>query len=216
MNDVALVPISWIRTVALAFALAIVGVFFLGRYTAPTPKPMPAKVQARLVEHKVQTVIDSQRVKQLEGEVDRLEKKVDRQTVRAARADSDAVDQWRIADSLKQIAIREPTKWEEVANAALRSAAAALEASQRKDSIIAVRDTQLVRKDEIISTTKARADRADARIAELVPLASGDDGCRILWVFGCPSRKETAVIAAVATTGAILVGKKIKIRLPIG
>lgn len=37
MSDLALVPISWIRTAAAAAALAIAGVFFLGRCSAPSP-----------------------------------------------------------------------------------------------------------------------------------------------------------------------------------
>lgn len=37
MTDVALVPISWVRAIAFAGALAIAGVFFLGRCSAPSP-----------------------------------------------------------------------------------------------------------------------------------------------------------------------------------
>jgi hypothetical protein len=213
MNDVALVPVSWIRTIAFAAALAIAGVFFLGRCTAPAARPLPARVAARIVEHQVRTVIDSARVQQLEATIARL-----RDT--ASRVAEAGLAAHRRADELQAAAIAAMT----LADSARLWRMTALERQREADSawrVVALRDAEIMQTDSILDVETARADRADALLAEVVPLATGDDGCRILWVFGCPSRKAVAIGSAIAGAGAVYVGRKIvrgeiRIRLPIG
>lgn len=224
MSDVALIPIVWIRTVAFAAALIIVGVFCLGRCSKPTPPGLPTKVQAHLVEHEIRTIIDSQRVQALEATVAQLqakahdEKEMREGTQAFAQRERDRGDSLEAAARIATTAADSAEAWHRAHDARKREADSLRVAGHLADSIITQQSGQLVAKDAIISVEKARAARADSSIAELLPLAmrAGDE-CKILWVLNCPSRKVVAATAAAVTAGGIYVAKKgIRIRLPIG
>lgn len=205
--------------VSITTTALIVGIG-IGWSVAPSPKPMPAKVQARLVEHRVLTVIDSQRVKRLETENARLAGQVSAQIAVTKQTENFAVKERKRGDTLQAVAIAAQTAadsalaWQAAHDSRKLEADSLRVAGQRHDSTIALQDMQLVKKDSIISTQTARAQRADARIAELEPLATGDDGCRIAKFFKCPTRKQVAIVAVV-TGGALgyAVAKKKEINL---
>lgn len=220
MSDIALVPISWIRTVAFAAALALVGVFFFGRCSTPVP---PAMRDEARIQYRVQIVVDSTRVQQLAAENLRLARVAASQIGRARKSDSIAADAREAADSIATAAYRavktdaKAQLWEEAAHTYRQSADAATMASKTKDSTLAVRDSQIIRKDSVISTEQARRARAEHRVAELEPLATGDAGCRILWLLHCPSRKTALIGGALVGAGAAAIASgKLRIRLPIG
>jgi hypothetical protein len=228
MSDVALVPISWIRTVAFAGALAIVGVFFLGRCSAPTPPGLPPDVQAAVTRHEILTVQDTARERQLLEQRDRARH---RELVAAAAgrlSDSVAAAKGRAADSLAAIARAAQTSadsaeaWRiayEVRSTEVRDVEYSRDSARAETREAKV---QLAAADSIAGIWKTHALRGDSLITVLVPIAQrAGDECRILRFFACPSRKTAAVAAAAVTAGAIYVGRKvakgeIRVRLPIG
>lgn len=199
---------------ATIVSLVTVGVVLaVGMCSELAPKKLPKAMQedAR-VEYRVQMVVDSARVKELEAENLRLARTAATQIGRARKADSIAAEFRAAADSIKADAYRAPKVeqkaqlWEEAAHTYQLEADASRMASKTKDSTLAVRDSQIITKDGIISTTAARAARAESRVAELEPLALRADDCKIVWFVNCPSRKQAFVAGvATATVAAVVV-----------
>lgn len=190
------------RSFALSIATTI-GVLTVAAYCSMGPKAPTEKQQAEKVRYEVLKVVDSARVRELEAEVARLGERGLKLTFRAQASDSVAAMERARAESLKALAIVEPAAWEETANAAMRSADAAISASHQKDSIIAVRDTQMVAKDSIVWSEVARRSRAEARVAQLEPLALKADDCKIVKFINCPTRKQAFVAGGVVTLSAL-------------
>jgi hypothetical protein len=217
MTDVALVPISWIRTAAAAAALAIAGVFFLGRYSAPAPKGLPAPVQAAVIRHEVESVRDTARERQLQAERDRSRQRELEAAAARRMSDSNAAANGKRADSLAAIARAAQTSadsavaWQSAYE--IRTVEAHdLEAS-RDSAIAETREAklQLAAADSIAVTWRTHALRGDSLIVQLVPIAQrAGEACRIARFIPCPSRKQTAIVAVVAT---IAVGsRRIRVR----
>lgn len=184
-----------------------------GRCTASPPAGLPAKTQARLIEHRIQTVIDSQRVQQLEAENARLARRAAAQVEMTRQTEAFATAERRRGDTLQAIAIAAQTSaeragaWQAAHDSRKLEADSLRVVAVMKDSTLAVRDSQLVKKDSIISTETARAVRADARIADLRQFAAAaGDRCRILRVLGCPSRKAVAIGSVIAGGALVYIG----------
>src|SRR4051812_27082629 len=57
--DITIMPIAWIKAACFALAVIVVGVFSLGRWSAPAPAVLPAKVQASITRHTITSVVDT-------------------------------------------------------------------------------------------------------------------------------------------------------------
>lgn len=175
---------------------------------APKERTLPAPVAARLVEHRVLNVIDSQRVKQLEAENARLSKQNRAIRDTAGMVAKAGLDAHRRADALQAAAIAAQT----LADSALLWRQAHDERKTEADSawrVVALDSAALARADTTAANSErkfdvehARANRADDRIAELEPLAARADNCHVLGLptrlVRCPSRKQAAVAGGVA------------------
>lgn len=185
-------------TVAVVFTVA-------GRCTAPDPAPLPAKVQARIVEHRVQTVIDSTEIRRLRRERDQAQLELQEQLSISVRAEVSARRSRITADSLRKAvdtatsAADSSRAWHAAYDAraleadSLRSANAGLHVSlvtSQREATVA---------DSIAQRWAGHAARSDTLIAVLLPLAERRNDCRILGLVKCPSRKQTAIAAVVAT-----------------
>lgn len=204
-------------TVAVVFAIA-------GRCSAPDPAPLPAKVQARVVEHRVQTVIDSTEIRRLKIEQRALQAELDEQLSISVHAEASAMWARLKADSLRAAVDTATTAadsahaWHAAYDAraleadSLRSANAGLHVSlvtlQREATVA----------DSIAQRWAGHAARSDTLIAALLPLAERhDDRCSVFFdVIKCPTRKQAA-IGALLAGGAIgyAVAKKKELDLVI-
>jgi hypothetical protein len=217
MTDVALVPISWIRTVAAVFAIAIAGVFFLGRCSAPVRKGLPPAEQQLVERHEASSAVDTATVNRLEREkASARGRELAAARGRRAAEDSGRADRRR-ADSLEAVAKAAQTSAD---SAAAWQQAYYQRTGEAEDLQLALADAkmetaevrvQLAAADSQVEVWRGRALRADTVIARLLPLAeSAGDRCRILGPIRCPSRKQTAIAAVVATI-AVMSGR---VRLP--
>jgi hypothetical protein len=179
----------------------------------PRKVPPPLKDEAR-IQYRVQMVIDSARVRELEAENLRLARVAASEIGRAKKSDSIAADARDAADSIASAAYRasktadKAQLWEEAAHTYRQSADAAVMASKTKDSALVVRDSQIVRKDSVISAEHARRTRAERRVTELEPLAMRADDCKIARFVNCPTRKQAFVAGAVVATTAIVLARE--------
>jgi hypothetical protein len=198
----------------LTVSLVTTGVILaLGAYCSlgPKPKPLSDGEVKRVVEYRVQIVVDSVRVRELEGENRRLARIAASQIGRAKKSDSLAAELTETADSLlsdayrASFAIEKARAWQEAALTYRSAATAATMASKTKDSTLVVRDSQIMAKSEIVSTEQARRARAEARVAELEPLAMRADDCKIARFINCPSRKQAFVAGGVLTLSAVAI-----------
>lgn len=198
------------RSFALSIATTI-GVLAVAAYCSMGPKPKPlseGEVKAR-IEYRVQIVVDSARVKQLEAENLRLARVAASQVGRAKKSDSLATEFREAADSVSTAAYRafkdqeKAQLWQEAAHTYRLAADAATMASKTKDSTLAVRDSQIMRKDEVISTEQARSARAEQRVAYLEPLAAKADDCKIARFINCPTRRQS-FLAGGAVAGTLV------------
>lgn len=212
MNDeLAVVPIAWLKAAAALFAALVFGAFLLGYTVAPAPKPMPAPVAARLVEHRVRTVVDTARVRQLEADVARLGRLNASQIAVTKMTEDFAKHERQRGDTLQALAIAALTdverakRWKEAHDARKRETDSLWSVTAQQAVTIARKDTQLVKKDSAFNVQRARAERADARLAEIEPLATGDDGCRIVRYLHCPTRTQALLGGAVLSATAIYV-----------
>lgn len=189
-----------IATTALVFAIA--------SSFDPEPDGLPAPVAARLVEHRVLSVVDSQTVKRQQLEIDRLKKANIRLNGLVRAVDSAGMLAHFRADTLQAIAIAALTAADSARAWELAHANRKVEAEQAwassalKDTIIAGKDSQLVRKDSVFSAEKARRIRADSLVAKLEPLAARR--CRILLGIPCPTRGQAYAGGVITALAAVL------------
>lgn len=220
MSEIVPVPLLWIRTIAFAFALIVVSVFFLGRCSANSDA-LPPAIQADVDRHGRTTAADSARRLELERENARLKAQRDAQ-IRIARAtDSAAMKQRRRADTLQAVALaalteaEEAKAWHAAHDARKLEADSAEAASAAKDVVIEADSAMLATKDTIIAVEHRGRLQGDSIIAELLPLAQHRDQCSILFgIIKCPTRKQAfvgGVLAGVATY-AIATGR---IKIPL-
>lgn len=214
MSDVALVPISWIRSAAFAVAALIILVAFQF-CRRPDPSGLPPGVQTSLVDHQVRSVVDTAEKSRLDrvAHADSVREAEYRAEVRHARAAaqvaSTRADSFAAIAASAQSAADSAEAWrqayidEKLAGDSLRAAAAHADVATE----IADRRADTTRAAEAIETR--RADRADKVITQLVPLAENREGCRIPGTFGlvaCPSRTALVVGGAVAVVAGVVVG----------
>jgi hypothetical protein len=204
----------------LVVIAAVVGCIMVTARCAPE-RGLPPKVQEAVIRHEVQTVIDTAAVHRLEraAAAESLKAQREKAIARAAKASADSAG--RRADSLLVVASLAKSD----AEAAAGYRQAELERHRQVDSLQVALDGQTkataaaeARADSIAaakSIETTRANRADATLSQVIPVAEGKD-CRIARVITCPTRTQVAI-------GGILVGVvalaaaegKIRIRLPL-
>lgn len=196
-------------TVAIVFAIA-------GRCTAPDPAPLPAKTQARLERHTIETRVDSVEIRRLLRERDRAEAEVQEQLSISVQAGAAAMWSKKTADSLRAIAeiatsaTDSARAWHAAYDARTLEADSLESANAQLNAAITTSQREAAVIDSISHVWAGHAARSDTLILELLPLAQRGDRCRILGLVKCPSRKQTAIAAAVATI-AVMSGR-IRIR----
>lgn len=197
-----------VATTALIIGAAV------GYSVAPAPKQMPAAVAETLVVHRIERSVDSARVKQLETENARLKVKAQGAFDTAAMVAEAGLRQGRRADALQALAIAAQTVadsarlWRQTALARKAEADSAWIANKLLTVTVETQASELAGKDAIISTTKARAERAEKDVARLIPLATGDDGCRVLWRMKCPTRTQSAIAGTLIGVAGILAASR--------
>jgi hypothetical protein len=197
--------------VSITTVVVVLGVALCAGPKKPGTGPM--KEEAR-IEYRVRTIFDSARVQQLEAENLRLARVAASQIGRAKKSDSLASEFRETADSLATAAYRaakveeRAQLWEASAHTFRDEADAATMASLAKDSALVVRDTQIMKRDTIISTITARAARAESRVAALEPLAAKADDCKIVGFISCPTRKQSFVAGGLLSIGALLAARR--------
>lgn len=223
MTDFVPVPLVWIRSIAGVLALAVVGVFFVGRCSAPDPAPLPAKVQAQLDRHRVATAVDTAEVNRLAR--DRAAAKTreqDAAVVRVELEEAAAVERHR-ADSLATIAAAAVTSadssswaWRSAYEARTFEVTTLRRALDSAKSETAHADVAGEKSDTISAVDLRRAARADSMITTLVDVATHGDQCRIAWVLHCPTRRQVFVGGVLAgAAGALIATGKIKIPIAL-
>lgn len=214
MNDIVPVPLVWIRSVAFAAALAIVGVFLLGRSCAPDPAALPARTQARVTEYHVRSTIDSSGIRTQRA----LERK-DSVTAAAARiqiaAGAVKIRELRAAaDTLAMMAVHaadSATAWHAAYDARSLEADSLRSAGVQKDSVITITMHGWRAADSAFAIQAGQLARSDTLIAELLPLAQRRDHCSILFgTIKCPTRKQAFVGGVITFFAAAAVARQVR------
>lgn len=212
-HDITVIPIAWIKVACFAVALILVGVFFLGRSSAPTPPALPAKVQATVTRHTITSVVDTVETNRILRQADAARRR-EAAAAKAQQLAEDAAALARhVADSLALEAsaaasARDSAEAWHAAYGARSTEADSLRGSviQQSARLQAV-SAQLAFSDSVGSVWHIHALRGDSIITQLVPLAQQADRCRILYVIHCPSRTKAAIaggiIGSVATAVAL-------------
>lgn len=182
---------------------------------------LPPKVQAAIIRHQAQTVIDTAAVHRLEraAETERLKGLREKAASRVAEAYADSAR--RRADSLLVVAtlarsLQESSDAYRQAEIERQRQADSLQSAldaERRATAAAEHRADSIATAIIIETT--RANRADTVLAAVIPIAEGKSACRVARFFNCPSRTQVAVGGIL--TGVVLVAiadGKIKLRLP--
>src|SRR4051794_24006674 len=100
MNDVTLVPLSWIRAAAAGFAALIFAAFMFGRCSNPGLMPLPPRTQALADRHAAASTADTVNVHRLERVAAELSKHAARDSIARVRAETSARVSSARADSL--------------------------------------------------------------------------------------------------------------------
>jgi hypothetical protein len=214
------------RSFALSLAVTAVVCGAAGYCTRPDPAPLPAKTQARVTRHAIQSAADSNEIKRLAGERDRAAEALAAQIAITKQTEVVAQQYQRAADTLQKVAIVALTAadsaraWHAAYDARTHEAEQLRLENTQKDSSLAIARLQATVADSASLIWAGHAARSDTLIAELLPLAQQRDRCKILWVVNCPSRKAVAIGGAVLGAAAVVVGEKalkggIRIRLPL-
>lgn len=178
MNEIALVPIAWIRTAAAAFAvLAFALALAIFARCAPAGPTLPPAVQVAMTAHEVASAVDTATVNRLEREKAAAKQR----ELAAARARQVAEDSARArghrADSLEAVArsaataADSATAWERayyVRAGEVEDLQLALTDSKEETSLVRM---QLASADSIAATWRVRAFRADTVIAKLAAVS---------------------------------------------
>jgi hypothetical protein len=191
---------------ATIITIAVVAAAVLIEAQWPAKAGLPPKIQEAVVRHEVLTVIDTATVNHLQRERDASQRREVAATAGRRRSDSTAAAQRVRADSLEAVARASTSAtdsaaaWQQ-AYETKKGETSALEVSRDSARAEAREATvQLAAADSIAATWKTHALRGDSLIVRLVPLAErAGTQCRIARVLHCPSRKQTAIVAVMAT-----------------
>lgn len=192
---------SFVVSIAVTAVVCAIG----GRCTAPDPAPLPAKTQARVTRHEIQSVIDSAETRRLTLERDRARRQVAAMRDTAEMVAKAGLEAHRRADELQALAIASLTAadsahaWQAAHDARKEEADSLRAVGVRKDTALTIAMHGWAVTDSALTIKTGQVWRSDSLIAELLPLAQRRDQCRILGLLKCPSRKETAVVAVVTT-----------------
>lgn len=192
---------------------------FIGRLTAPEPPALPPKVAVAVQHDVVASAVDSVEIKRQKQEATQLEAAQRVEAIARRRADSTAAVEKHRADSLADVAAKAETArdsaiaWQS-AYLARSAEADSLEAAQVHSAAeLALATKREATKDSTIEILTSATKRKDALIAQLLPLASQSDRCRILWVAKCPTRTQVFVGGAIIGAAGTLVATG-KLKLP--
>lgn len=212
------------RAFVLSLAVAAVVCAIGGRCTAPDPAPLPAKTQARVTRHIVQSAIDSSETKRLLQELERARRQREAMRDTAEMVAKAGLQAHRRADTLQAFAIRAQTiadsarAWQAAYDARSREAELLRLENAQQDSALTLAAHERMVGDSLFIIMAVHAARSDSLIGELLPLAQRRDHCSVLFgAIKCPTRKQVAVVGAIAGAAVAAVASgKIKVRLPIG
>lgn len=207
------------RTALLTIAAVVVVAVGLVWFSTPAPT-LPPKVQAAVDRHVQASAVDTSVVHRLERDTAAIAKVQRIAASEQRHLEAVATTEKNRADSLAGVAAAAET-----ARDSAMAYHAALDASRARGDTLqkalgqATTELQasaahVAVSDSIAAVWKRHAFRGDTVISQLLPLALHRDSCRILWVLGCPSRKQSAVAGTVAGVLAAAVAGG-KIQLPV-
>jgi hypothetical protein len=205
-----MIALLWLRahwrTVAIAGAAIVLALFIRCR---PDPAPLPPALERQVERHALATAVDTAEIHRLKVVADTLKQQSAAAARRAAQSERTAVAEHRRADSLAAAAAAASSARD---SATLYHAALDVRTTevQQLQAALVEKDTSIAkatrRGDSLevaLGRSERRAARADTVLASAVDVVRhSDPPCRVLYVFGCPSRTAVAVTAGVLGAAA--------------